>query len=374
MLAVAQLRTSLESQSGVSRKVTIALDAMGGDHGPEAVVPAALATLERDDSVSLTLVGLPDVLEQAKRKAGDRYGSRLGFKAATEVVSMDESPADALRRKKDSSLRVAIELVKEGQADACVSSGNTGALMATARYVLKTLPGIDRPAIISAVPGVERPTYMLDLGANVDCTPEHLMQFALMGSVVAEDMLEIARPRVGLLNIGLEDMKGNETVREAGELLAGSGLNYVGFVEGDGIFHADVDVVVSDGFVGNVALKTMEGVARLISSFLKEEFHRSVLRGLPGPRRTVGPRGAARQAGPTPLQRREPRRAQRRRAEEPRLRGPVRVRERRQRGDRRSTQRRTTANRQARRESASLDVLAYRRHRQIPTGANPHQR
>jgi glycerol-3-phosphate acyltransferase PlsX len=154
--------------------------------------------------------------------------------------------------------------------------------MATARYVLKTLPGIDRPAIISAVPGVERPTYMLDLGANVDCTPEHLMQFALMGSVVAEDMLEIARPRVGLLNIGLEDMKGNETVREAGELLAGSELNYVGFVEGDGIFHADVDVVVSDGFVGNVALKTMEGVARLISSFLKEEFHRSVLRGLQG--------------------------------------------------------------------------------------------
>jgi len=163
-----------------------------------------------------------------------------------------------------------------------VSSGNTGALMATARYVLKTLPGIDRPAIISAVPGVAGPTYMLDLGANVGCTPEHLLQFALMGSVVAEDMLEIERPRVGLLNIGLEDIKGNETVREAGELLAKSGLNYVGFVEGDGIFHADVDVVVSDGFVGNVALKTMEGVAKLIGSFLKEEFGRNVLRGLQG--------------------------------------------------------------------------------------------
>ncbi len=281
MLAIAQLRTSLEVQS-VSRKVTIALDAMGGDHGPAAVVPAALATLERDDSVNLTLVGLPDVLEQSKREAGDRYGSRLGFKAATEVVTMDEAPADALRRKKDSSLRVAIELVKGGEADACVSSGNTGALMATARYVLKTLPGIDRPAIISAVPGAKGPTYMLDLGANVGCTPEHLLQFGLMGSVVAGDMLEVARPRVGLLNIGLEDMKGNETVREAGELLAGSGLNYVGFVEGDGIFHADVDVVVSDGFVGNVALKTMEGVARLISSFLKEEFRRSVLRGIQG--------------------------------------------------------------------------------------------
>jgi glycerol-3-phosphate acyltransferase PlsX len=255
---------------------------MGGDRGPEAVVPAALATLERDDSVNLTLVGLPDVLEQAKRQANDRYGSRLGFKAATEVVSMDEAPADALRRKKDSSLRVAIELVKSSEADACVSSGNTGALMATARYVLKTLPGIDRPAIISAVPGATTPTYMLDLGANVGCTPEHLLQFALMGSVVAEDMLEIDRPRVGLLNIGLEDIKGDETVREAGELIAKSGLNYVGFVEGDGIFHADVDVVVSDGFVGNVALKTMEGVARLISSFLKEEFRRSLLRGIQG--------------------------------------------------------------------------------------------
>jgi glycerol-3-phosphate acyltransferase PlsX len=282
LLAVAQFRTPPDSQSGVSRKVTIALDAMGGDHGPEAVVPAALATLERDDSVSLTLVGLTDVLERVKHQANGRYGTRLQFKPATEVVSMDEPPADALRRKKDSSLRVAIELVKEGEADACVSSGNTGALMATARYVLKTLPGIDRPAIISAVPGIAGPTYMLDLGANVGCTPEHLLQFALMGSVVAEDMLEVARPRVGLLNIGLEDMKGNETVREAGELLAKSGLNYIGFVEGDGIFHADVDVVVSDGFVGNVALKTMEGVARLISSFLKEEFRRSLVRNVQG--------------------------------------------------------------------------------------------
>lgn len=255
---------------------------MGGDRGPESVVPAALATLERDDSVALTLVGLPDVLEQTKRAAGERYGQRIAFKEATEVVGMDEAPAEALRRKKDSSMRVAIELVKNGEADACVSAGNTGALMATARYVLKTLPGIDRPAIISAVPGIEGPTYMLDLGANVGCTPEQLLQFALMGSVVAGDMLEIARPRVGLLNIGLEDIKGNETVREAGELIAKSGLNYVGFVEGDGIFHADVDVVVSDGFVGNVALKTMEGVAKLISSFLKEEFRRSLLRNVQG--------------------------------------------------------------------------------------------
>ncbi len=266
----------------MSRKVTIALDAMGGDRGPEAVVPAALATLEKDDSVTLVLVGLPEVLEDARVKAGDNYGSRLIFKSASEVVGMDEPPADALRRKKDSSMRVAIELVKAGEANACVSSGNTGALMATARYVLKTLPGIDRPAIISAVPGLKGPTYMLDLGANVGCTSQHLLQFALMGSVVAGDMLELARPRVGLLNIGQEDIKGNEIVREAGELLAKSGLNYIGFVEGDGIFHAEVDVVVSDGFVGNVALKTMEGVAGLISSFLKEEFHRNILRGLQG--------------------------------------------------------------------------------------------
>ena len=266
----------------MSRKVTIALDAMGGDRGPAAVVPAALATLEKDDSVNLILVGLPDVLEQAKRDAKDSYGSRLGFKVASEVVAMDEPPADALRKKKDSSLRVALELVKGREADACVSSGNTGALMATARYVLKTLPGIDRPAIISAVPGLKGPTYMLDLGANVGCTAQHLLQFALMGSVVAGDMLETARPRVGLLNIGQEDIKGNEVVREAGELLAASGLNYVGFVEGDGIFHADVDVVVSDGFVGNVALKTMEGVAGLVSSFLKEEFRKNALRGMQG--------------------------------------------------------------------------------------------
>ena len=266
----------------MSRKVTIALDAMGGDHGPTVVVPAALATLERDDSVNLVLVGLPDVLAQAERQANGSYGSRLRFQAASEVVNMDELPAEALRHKKDSSMRVAIELVKGGEADACVSSGNTGALMATARYVLKTLPGIDRPAIISAVPALKGPTYMLDIGANVGCTPEHLLQFALMGSVIAGDILEIERPRVGLLNIGQEDIKGNEVVREAGTLLGRSGLNYIGFVEGDGIFHSDVDVVVSDGFVGNVAIKTMEGLAGLISSFMKEEFHRNGLRKLQG--------------------------------------------------------------------------------------------
>jgi glycerol-3-phosphate acyltransferase PlsX len=266
----------------MTHKVTIALDAMGGDRGPEVVVPAALATLERDDSVRLVLVGLPDVLEAAERSTQGRFGSRLKFKAASEVVAMDEHPADALRHKKDSSLRVAITLVKDGEADACVSAGNTGALMATARYVLKTLPGIDRPAIISAVPGITGPTYMLDIGANVGCTAEHLLQFAVMGSVVASDILEIERPKVGLLNIGIEDIKGNEVVREAGALLARSNLNYCGYVEGDGIFHADIDVVVTDGFVGNVAIKTMEGVAGLIGSFLRQEFQRNSLRKLQG--------------------------------------------------------------------------------------------
>jgi glycerol-3-phosphate acyltransferase PlsX len=266
----------------MSRKVTIALDGMGGDRGADVVIPAALATLEKDDSVNLVLVGRPEALESARRQAGDKYGTRLRFRTASEVVGMDELPAEALRRKKDSSMRIAIELVKTGEADACVSAGNTGALMATARYVLKTLPGIDRPAIISAVPGLTGPTYMLDLGANVGCTAQHLVQFAIMGAVIAGDMLDRERPRVALLNIGQEDIKGNEVVREAGELLSQSGLNYTGFVEGDGIFRGDVDVVVSDGFVGNVAIKTMEGVAALIASFLKEEFYRNPLRKLQG--------------------------------------------------------------------------------------------
>ena len=266
----------------MSRKVKIALDAMGGDRGPEVVVPAAMAVLEKDDSVRLVLVGLPDIIDEARTNAGDRYGKRLSFQVASEVVAMDESPVEALRRKKDSSMRRSIELVKEGDADACVSAGNTGALMATAKYVLKTLPGIDRPAIISSVPSMGGRTFMLDMGANVGCTAEQLLQFGLMGSVIAEDMLEKERPRIGLLNIGQEDIKGNETVREAGQLLAASPLNYVGFVEGDGIFRGDVDVVVSDGFVGNVAIKTMEGLASLVGTFLREEFNRNTLRRLQG--------------------------------------------------------------------------------------------
>ncbi len=266
----------------MTRKVVIALDAMGGDRGPDVVVPAALAILERDDSVSLSLVGLPDTLDDARRVAGDQYGNRLRYVIATEVVAMDDHPADALRRKKKSSLRLAIQEVKDGMADACVSAGNTGALMATARYVLKTLPGIDRPAIISAVPGLNAPSFMLDLGANIGCSAQHLLQFALMGTVVAEDILDIEHASVGLLNIGQEEIKGNDVVREAGELLAQSSLNYIGFVEGDDIFSGKANVIVSDGFVGNVALKTMEGVANLIESYLREEFYRNSLRKVQG--------------------------------------------------------------------------------------------
>ena len=266
----------------MTRKVSIALDVMGGDRGPETVVPAAFAVLERDESVELSLVGLPETLEDARRSADGRYDGRIRYVIASEVVEMHERPADALRRKKKSSLRLAIQEVKDGTADACVTAGNTGALTATARYILKTLPGIDRPAIISAVPGLNGPSFMLDLGANVGCSAKNLLQFALMGSVVAEDILNIERASIGLLNIGEEDIKGNEVVREAGELLARSSLTYICFVDGNGIFSGKANVIVSDGFVGNVALKTMEGVASLIASYLREEFDKNLLRKVQG--------------------------------------------------------------------------------------------
>ena len=266
----------------MTRKVTIALDAMGGDSGPDAIIPAALAILERQDSVNLSLVGLPETLEVARKAVSEKNSPRLRLIAAPEVVTMTDHPAEALRRKKKSSLRLAIQEVKDGSADAGASAGNTGALMAMARHVLKTLPGIDRPAIISAIPGINNPSFMLDLGANIGCTAQHLFQFALMGSVVAKDMLNIKCPSVGLLNVGEEDVKGNEGVREAGELLARSGLNYIGFVEGNDIFKDKANVIVSDGFVGNVALKTMEGVASMIGAYLREEFQRDPLRKLQG--------------------------------------------------------------------------------------------
>jgi len=262
--------------------LTIALDGMGGDIGPDVVVPAALRVLKTsDDALRLILVGQEDVLSACLTRLKAKGHPQIVIRHASQLVSMDESPAQALRVKKDSSMRVAINLVKQGDADACVSAGNTGALMATSRFVLKTLPGIDRPAICTTLPTVRGHVRVLDLGANVDSKAEHLLQFAVMGSVLAA-VNGIERPRVGLLNIGEEDIKGNEQVKEAARLLAISDLNYIGFVEGDGIYLDDVDVVVCDGFVGNVALKSSEGVAKLIRYYMTQEFKRNLLTRLAG--------------------------------------------------------------------------------------------
>lgn len=247
---------------------------MGGDVGPDVVVPAALRYLSHSRDIDLILVGDQ---ERVRARLGDAIPDRLRLRHTTETVGMDESPSRALRGKKDSSMRVAIDLVKSGEAHACVSAGNTGALMATARFVLKTLPRVDRPAIITAVPSVHGDTHMLDLGANVDCTAEHLFQFAVMGSELVKAVDGVAEPRVALLNIGQEEIKGNEQVKGAHELLTRSGLNYIGYVEGDGIYLGDADLVVSDGFVGNVALKSSEGVAKLVRHLLRREFERNAL-------------------------------------------------------------------------------------------------
>jgi glycerol-3-phosphate acyltransferase PlsX len=257
----------------------IAVDAMSGDHGAEVAVPAALDVLAVTPDLHLVLVGRGDTVRPL---VGIPLPARCSIVEASEVVGMDERPQDALRRKKDSSMRVALNLVKKGEAAACVSAGNTGALLATARFVLGMIPGIDRPAIVSAVPAAHGHTVMLDLGANPDCTADNLVQFAVMGSVIATDLHGIDRPRVGLLNIGEEDIKGTEEVREAHRRLAAAPINYAGFVEGDDIFSGNVDVVVTDGFAGNVALKTMEGLAHFIGKVMREEFTRSPLRKIGG--------------------------------------------------------------------------------------------
>ncbi len=250
---------------------------MGGDHGPRVTVPAALDIQSASPSIGLVLVGLRELIEPELRARGAVEGPRLQVRHASEVVAMDEAPALALRSKKDSSMRIAIDLVKSGEAHACVSAGNTGALMAISRFVLKTLPGIDRPAICTVLPTMKGHTYVLDLGANVDCSPEHLLQFGIMGASLAGAVEHLDRPSVGLLNIGSEDIKGNEVVKRASELLRDSGLNFAGNVEGDDIYKGTTNVVVCDGFVGNVALKTSEGLAQMISSFLREEFTRNIL-------------------------------------------------------------------------------------------------
>lgn len=248
---------------------------MGGDFGPQVVVPAALRVLDEQPELSVVLVGDEPLLIRelsARQRAPE---TRLTIRHTTQRVEMDEPPSAALRGKKDSSMRVAINLVKERAVDACVSAGNTGALMATARYVLKTLPGIDRPAICTVLPTIAGHTHMLDLGANVDLSAEHLFQLAVMGAELTAAVDNNPRPSVGLLNIGEEEIKGNDQVKQAAQLLENSSLNYYGFIEGDDIYKGTVDVVVCDGFVGNVALKTSEGVARMISHFMKEEFLRS---------------------------------------------------------------------------------------------------
>lgn len=251
--------------------VTIAVDAMSGDIGVDATVPAALSMLRLSEKLQLVLVGKKEFIEPFLGKS-DVSAARVSVHDAREVVEMDDHPADALRKKKNSSMRIAINLVKEGVAGACVSAGNTGALMATGRFVLKTVSGIDRPAIMAGIPTKSGRLHMLDLGANSGCSAEQLFQFGVMGSVVVRYIEGIDNPRIGLLNIGEEAIKGNDIVREAAAMLGESNLNYVGFVEGDAISDQKADVIVCDGFTGNVALKTMEGTARLVRHFLLEEF------------------------------------------------------------------------------------------------------
>ncbi len=247
---------------------------MCGDHGPEVTVRAALEFVRKHDDVRAILVGIE---EKIRPFLGSADASRLVIRHASEVVAMDESPALAIRTKKDSSMRVALDLVRHGEADACVSAGNTGALMAISRFVLKMLPGIDRPAICAVLPTISGHAHVLDLGANVDCSPEHLLQFAIMGVSLVGAIEHEERPTVGLLNIGEEDIKGNDVVKRAAELLKDSGLNFVGNVEGDGLYKGEAEVVVCDGFVGNVALKASEGLAQLLATFLRQEFSRNLL-------------------------------------------------------------------------------------------------
>ena len=270
--------------------VRIAIDCMGGDHGLPVTIPAALSFARRVPDVQIILVGREEEIRRALGDAPDgrsltssgsgdsRSAPRISIRHASEVVEMDDSPAQAMRGKRDSSMRVSLDLVKEGLADGCVSAGNTGALMATSRFVLKMLEGIDRPAIATQLPNSRGgATTMLDLGANVDCEPIHYLQFGLMGAALVTALDGRQRPSVGLLNIGEEVIKGNDAVRQASELLRDSPLNFVGNVEGNDIYEGSVDVVVCDGFVGNVALKTSEGLARMLGQMIREEFGRNLL-------------------------------------------------------------------------------------------------
>jgi len=260
--------------SSVQSQYTISLDAMSGDLGPDIVVEAAKRSLDRHPNLHIIFVGRRDEINDLViRVVGEN--SRVSIHDAIEVIKMSDSPVDAVRNKKKSSMRIAIDNVKSKEADACVSAGNTGALMAIAKFVLKMLPGIDRPAIIGELPAKGRTVHMLDLGANIMNDPDQLFQFALMGSIVAGDICDIQNPKVALLNIGSEDLKGNDNVKAAANLLSASGLNYIGFIEGNEIFSGKTDVVVTDGFTGNVALKAMEGTADFVIESLRLSFQKN---------------------------------------------------------------------------------------------------
>ncbi len=263
-------------------KTTIALDAMGGDHGPSEIIPAATLALKSHPELHLILVGIEQEVQKYLDKEPAEFRDRIEIQHASEVVEMHEAPSLALRNKKDSSMRIAIEMVKQGRAGACVSAGNTGALMATARYLLKMLPCIDRPAICTSLPRIEGSTRLLDLGANVDSSSEQLFQFAVMGTELTSAVDGIESPSVALLNIGEEEIKGNDQVKQAAVLLANSHLNYTGFAEGNDIYTGNVDVIVCDGFAGNIALKASEGVAQLMRHHVESGFRGSLYGKLAG--------------------------------------------------------------------------------------------
>lgn len=257
--------------------IRIAIDAMGGDHGLEVTIAAVASILEAHNDVTYLLVGKePDIHAALQANSISAEHPRIEIVHASEVVGMEEVPAQALRQKKDSSMRVAINLVRDDRADACVSAGNTGALMATAKFVLKTISGISRPALCACLPSKNGRTYVLDLGANVDSSSDVLFQFGLMGSVLIQCVEGVSRPSIGLLNIGVEETKGNDTIKAASDLFRSSDLNYIGYVEADEIYTGTTDLVVCDGFVGNIALKSSEGVAQMILSIVKEEYTRNL--------------------------------------------------------------------------------------------------
>ena len=259
--------------------IRVSIDASGGDYGIPVTIEAGINALSKYKDLQINFVGdsLSIENELKKQHKSNLLKNRIDITHASEVISMDESPSNALRKKKDSSMRIAINLVKDGVVDACVSAGNTGALMAIARFVLKTIDGVDRPAIMSSVPTITGHNHMLDLGANIDSKPETLLQFAIMGSIAVQHTENIQKPSIGLLNVGVEDMKGHEKIQATAVLLKDSSLNYQGFVEGDDIYKGVVDVIVCDGFEGNIALKASEGVANMVSHYIKESFNKNLL-------------------------------------------------------------------------------------------------